>query len=839
MSAPAQHANEPGSSSVAAVARTAWLLPAALAGWIAGTALQLQQRDLWGLAAYALLAVAALLSAAGAVWVVVRWRRHVLPVTALAAISAALLAFALTGGRATQLPPIGAALEGVDLQLTGVVARMPQLGEQGTRFFFDVVQATQDGRPVAVPPRLLIGWYRDGGGFAPTAPGTGAALPELHAGERWRFTARLKAAHGNFNPHGFDYELWLWEQGVRATGYVRAGASDTVPQRLASGEGHAVERLRQAVRDRIMRTAAPSADPAAQRRAAVVAALLTGDQALIERGDWDLFRTTGVAHLMSISGLHITMFAWLAAAVVGWAWRRSARWSSSLRWPARFNPCLRWPAPHAALVGGVALAAAYALFSGWGVPAQRTVLMLATVAALRVSGLRWPWWLTWLLACALVLAWDPWAWLQAGFWLSFVAVGVLFATDSGAGSADGYSAGGRFVQLLREQWVVTLALTPLSLLLFGQASVVGLLANLLAIPWVTVLVTPLAVLGVLWAPLWQAAAWALQPLIALLQWLAAWPGASVAVAQAPLVLGAAAVAGGLMLALPWPWQLRVVGLPLLAPLLLWQPARPAPGQFELLAADVGQGNAVLLRTATHSLVYDAGPRYSLDSDAGDRVLLPLLRALGERVDTLVLSHRDSDHTGGAAALLTGQPQAAVLSSLEADHPLRGVRPVLRCLTGQHWDWDGVRFEVLHPTPALYDAKGLKPNALSCVLRVRAAGGAGALLVGDIEAAQELSLVHAHGAGLHAEVLLVPHHGSRTSSTPEFIDAVAPRWAWVQSGYRNRFGHPAAPVLARYAERGIAVVDSPHCGAMHWRSAQPGALGCERALRRRYWQHQLP
>jgi competence protein ComEC len=553
-----------------------------------------------------------------------------------------------------------------------------------------------------------------------------------------------------------------------------------------------------------------------------------------------LFRTTGVAHLMSISGLHIIMFAWLATVVVGWLWRRSARW----RWPARYNPCLRWPAPHAALVGGVLLAAAYALFSGWGVPAQRTVLMLATVAALRLAGLRWPWWLIWLLACALVLALDPWAWLQAGFWLSFVAVGVLFATNTGAVHANKTSAMARFFSLLREQWVVTLALTPLTLLLFGQASVVGLLANLLAIPWVTLLVTPLAVLGALWAPLWQAAAWALWPLTGVLQWLAAWPGASVSMAQAPLLIGLAAVLGGMMLALPWPWSWRAAGLPLLAPLLLWQPARPAPGQFELLAADVGQGNAVVVRTTAHTLVFDAGPRYSLESDAGDRVLVPLLRALGERLDTLVLSHRDSDHTGGAAALLAGQPGAALLSSIEASHPLQALRPALRCQAGQHWKWDGVTFEVLHPTPSLYEAASLKPNALSCVLRVRAAGngaqpGVSALLVGDIEAAQELSLVHAHGTGLHADVLLVPHHGSRTSSSPAFLDAVSPRYAWVQAGYRNRFGHPATPVVARYAERGARVMESPQCGAMHWRSAQPAEMECERALRRRYWHHQSP
>lgn len=824
----------------------AWALPAALIGWVAGTALQLQQADLWSAAVYVGLGtLGACLGVGG--WFVLRRRGlHAAWVGSwMTALAAALLALAQTGWRAAQLPAIAPVLEGQDLQIVGVVSRMPQVGELGLRFFVDVEHATQDGQPVALPGRLLINWYRADEGFRggadEAAPRTPAPpLPDLHAGDRWRVTVRLKAAHGNFNPHGFDYELWLWEQGVRATGYVRAGPHDAAPVRLATHQGHAIERLRQTVRDRILATAAPSADPAAQRRTAVVAALLTGDQAAIERADWDLFRTTGVAHLMSISGLHITMFAWLATAVVGWLWRRSARWG----WPPRLNPSLCWPAPHAALVGGVALATAYALFSGWGVPAQRTVLMLATLAALRLVGVRWPWWLTWLLACALVLAFDPWAWLQAGFWLSFVAVGVLFATDSGAASAGATGAGGRLKALFREQLVVTLALTPLTLLLFGQASVVGLLANLLAIPWVTAVVTPLAVLGALWAPLWQAAAWALVPLIAFLQWLAAWSGASVAVAQAPLVVAVSAVLGGVLLAMPWPWSWRLAGVPLLVPLLLWQPARPAPGQFELLAADVGQGNAVLVRTATHTLVYDSGPRYSLDSDAGDRVLVPLLRALGERVDTVVLSHRDSDHTGGAPALLASQPGAALLSSIEPTHPLQTQRPALRCLAGQHWEWDGVRFEVLHPTRGLYQGTGVKPNALSCVLHIRAATqgdgrATGALLAGDIEAAQEQALVHDHGAALRADLLLVPHHGSRTSSSTPFLDAVAPRLAWVQAGYRNRFGHPVPAVLLRYTERAIAVSDSPRCGAMHWNSAKPGATECERTLRRRYWQHRAP
>jgi competence protein ComEC len=529
---------------------------------------------------------------------------------------------------------------------------------------------------------------------------------------------------------------------------------------------------------------------------------------------------------MSISGLHITMFAWLAALLVGGLWRRSSRL------------CLWWPAPSAALVGGVLLAASYALFSGWGVPSQRTVLMLASVGLLRLSGRRWPWPQVWLLTCAVVVAVDPWALTQAGFWLSFVAVGVLFATDSGAASAGVTGVKARLRSMFQEQWVITLALTPLTLLLFGQVSVVALVANALAIPWVTLVVTPLAILGVLVPPLWDLAALAIAALDAYLRLLAALPLASISVAQAPLWAGIAGVAGGLLLAMPWPWSLRLMGLPLMLPVLLWQAPRPAPGQFELLAADVGQGNAVLVRTAQHALLYDTGPRFGRDSDAGHRVLVPLLRAFDVQLDRLMLSHRDSDHTGGALAVLAMQPQAELLGSIEDDHELQTVRQATRCVAGQHWRWDGVDFDVLHPQAADY-AVVSKNNAMSCVLRV-SNGARTALLVGDIEQAQEALLIGRQGArALKADVLLVPHHGSRFSSSAAFLDAVQPQIALVQAGYRNRFGHPAAPVLVRYQERHIRLIDSPHCGATTWQSAQPDQVKCQRAQALRYWHHRAP
>jgi competence protein ComEC len=263
-----------------------------------------------------------------------------------------------------------------------------------------------------------------------------------------------------------------------------------------------------------------------------------------------------------------------------------------------------------------------------------------------------------------------------------------------------------------------------------------------------------------------------------------------------------------------------------------------------LVADIGQGNAVLVRTAQHALLYDAGPRFSRESDAGHRVLVPLLRALDVKLDTLVLSHRDTDHTGGARAVLMMQPQAALLSSIEVGHELQSVRAATRCVAGQRWVWDGVSFEVLHPREADYTDVH-KTNAMSCTLRI-ANGRQTALLVGDIEQAQEAQLLAQSdaaqpefSAGLKADVLLVPHHGSKTSSSAAFLDAVQPRFALVQAGYRNRFNHPVLSVLVRYAERQIAVKDSPHCGAMTWQSWQAESVVCEREQALRYWHHAVP
>jgi competence protein ComEC len=789
----------------------------ALLGWVAGSAAQLQQSDLWPFTVYTCLL---LLGGVFAAWAAIKIRATFLRIVVVF-LGIACVGFGMTGLRAVAYvqATLDPALEGRDVLVTAVVSELPQRNTSGLRFRLDVESATLQGQAVDLPPRIDVGWY--GGVYPLGMEQVGLQRPppaDVRAGERWTLLLRLKAGHGSRNPGGFDYELYLWEQGVQATAYVRAGPKDPVPRLEAQTWQHPVAWARQAVRDRIFATIEQ------RPLAGVVAALVVGDQSAIERADWDVFRATGVAHLVSISGLHITMFAWLAMGLVGWLWRRSGRL------------CLWWPAPNAALLGGLVLALAYSVFSGWGVPAQRTCTMLAAVVLLRLYGARWPWPQVWMLACAAVVVWDPWALLQPGFWLSFVAVGVLFASNSGATYASQTGATGRFVSMLREQWVISVALAPLTLLLFGQVSLVGLVANLLAIPWVTLVLTPLAMLGTMVPELWAWAAHMVHWLMIGLQWFATWPLATWSMPASPWWLGFSSMVGGLLLVMPGPWWLRISGLPVLVSLVLWRPPLPPAGQFELLAADVGQGNAVLVRTANHALLYDTGPRYSLESDAGHRVLVPLLQHFQTRLDRIIVSHRDSDHSGGLAALLAMQPQAEVLTSMARDGVVPSAQTGSRCEAGQQWMWDGVQFEVLHPQAHDYD-RTLQPNALSCVLRISTATQS-ALLVGDIEQVQEAAIV-SRASNLQSKVLLVPHHGSKTSSSAEFLDTVSPRFALVQSGYRNRFGHPTAPVVERYLQRGITVLDSPHCGAMTWQSWASDKVACERSERVRYWQHNAP
>lgn len=759
-------------------------------GWLCGTA-WLQTR--------AAVPDAAALAASGAAGLagmlclpLVAHRR--LPWRALLVLAAGIaLGAGWSGWRAAErlAEALPASLEGRDIELTGVISGLPEVFGHGRRFTLDAERVLLAGQPVALPRRIGLGWY-----------GGERAVPELRPGERWTLTVRLKRPHGLANPGGFDAEAWWMTEGIRATGYVRDGGARRVDGFVFSLRD-AVGRARAAIRDRIA-AALPDA-----RYAGVIVALVIGDQRAIASDEWELFNRTGIGHLVSISGLHITMIAALVAGLLHFLWRHSLFTAAGLP--------LRIPARKVAAAGGLAAAFAYVALAGFGTPAQRTLLMLAVVTAAvwRDRFVAAPQVLA--LALLAVLVFDPWAVLWPGFWLSFFAIACLMLASHGRETvASGLRQS--LAGAAHSQWVVTVGLLPLTLLLFGQASLVSPLANALAIPLVSFVVTPLALLGgVLPAPLhgWllQAAHTGMALLAAALQWLSDWP---LAVWQTPapgLLPAALALAGTAWLLAPRGWPFRWAGALAWLPLLAASPAAPRDGLW-LTAFDVGQGNALLVETRNFRLLYDTGPAYSLESDGGSRVILPYLRSRGiARLDALVISHSDSDHAGGARSLLDELPVGWVASSLRDDHPLL-LGPAagrhVGCVAGQRWRLDGVEFEFLHPLAG--DDRAARPNARSCVLRIRS-GRHAVLLGGDIEAPQERALVARAADRLQADVLLAPHHGSGTSSTPELLDAVRPRIALFQLGYRNRYRHPKAEVVARYDARGIRVLRSDEAGAV--------------------------
>ncbi len=691
--------------------------------------------------------------------------------------------------------------EGRDIEVVGVVSGLPQEFDRGLRFDFEVERAQ-----ARVPQRISLAWYRG------QREEEWQLFREVHAGERWRLTVRLKRPHGNANPHGFDYEAWLFERGIRATGYVRSRLPNERLDEFAARPGTLVERLRERIRERFA-AALPEAE-----FAGVLVALAVGDQHAIDADKWRLFNRTGTTHLMSISGLHVTMVAglvyWLAAGL----WRRV---------PAL---ALRLPAQQAGVATGWLAALAYTLLSGFGVPAQRTLYMLSVVAAAL--------WLrrttapsrVLLLALLVVLLIDPWAVMSAGFWLSFGAVALLFQVGSGrVGRQHWLATWGR------AQWAVTLGMVPALLALFQQFSLISPLTNAVAIPLVSLVVTPLALLAALipFDPLLWLAHWILALLMAFLGWLAELP---VAVWQQPAPAAWAvvvAVIGCIWLLLPRGVPARWVGAMLMLPLLLTPPPRPEPGELRVTTLDVGQGLAVHLQTASHDLLYDAGPQFSADSDSGERIVLPYLRALGvQRLDGLVVSHQDNDHAGGAASVLGALPVAWLASSLPDDDPLRAA-PVTqrRCIGGQHWEWDGVRFEVLHPPAADYDKPPRKSNDMSCVLKVEAPGGT-LLLAADVEGASEVRLA---AQPLRADYLVAPHHGSRSSSSADFVAAVQARTVIFPVGYRSRFRHPHPEVVARYVATGARLLRTDRDGAVTLLIApDASAVVRERERSRRYW-----
>jgi competence protein ComEC len=792
-------------------------------GWLQIQAALPAQSFLWLLAAIALLLAFSARSI----------HRPVFKMPVLAACGAALgFAWAALFAQHYLARELSKNLEGQDVTVVGTIDSLPSHFEQGVRFNFMVERVVADnGTLPVVPSRLALSWYS---AFGKTEM---PPVADVQPGERWQLTVRLRRPHGNANPYGFDYEVWLLEQNLRATGTVRPDENSSLKNqrldRFVISFGNVVERCRGWLRDRIF-AALPD-----KKYAGVIVALVVGDQRAVSQSDWKIFNRSGIGHLISISGLHITMIAGLFAGLVFALWRRSFFTQAQL-------PMLL-PAQKAAALAGVAAALIYVLLAGFGVPAQRTLYMLSVVAAAlwfgRITSVSH----VLCVALGVVALLDPWAVLWPGFWLSFGAVAVILYVSVGrmqSHAATELSAKQRWIKSIKSaaltQYAVTVGLVPLTMLLFGQLSLISPIANAIAIPLISFIVTPLSLAGsVLPAPL---SGWLLGFAHVLVEWLArglGWlsdfPAAVWMAPVPPPWIFMLALAGTLWLLAPRGWPVRWLGLAAWLPLFLNAPLHPKSGEMRVTAFDVGQGMALLIETERHRLLYDTGPFYSPESDGGNRVIVPYLKARGiGSLDAVMISHNDSDHSGGALSIFDEIKVGWVSSSLALDSAIAQAAPNhRRCAAGQAWTWDGVQFEMLHPTPASYDSIKWKPNARSCTLKITL-GTQSILLPGDIEAVQEQELIDSIPQKLQASVLLAPHHGSGTSSTVSFLTAVKPDIALFQVGYRNRYRHPKQEVFDRYGELGIKRLRNDDSGAIALRFGPQLDVTEYRIDHARYW-----
>ncbi|HEY5805378.1 MAG TPA: DNA internalization-related competence protein ComEC/Rec2 [Lysobacter sp.] len=726
--------------------------------------------------------------------IVLGWRGLRAGSSALIILGWMLLGIGLAGVHASyslalQLPP---GLERGDAKVSGRIVELPVHEVARTRFVFRVDDHLAQPQPLR-GRMLRLAWYDRNAKVRST----------LRAGQRWAFELRLRAPRGLRNPGGFDSERHALAQRVAASGYVRHPGRAQLIEPAAG-----LEAWRERMAERIGALERPSSR--------FIRALALGDTRGLDDGDWHVLRANGLTHLIAISGFHVGLVAGFFALLARGVW-----------WLCPVVLARRMPAQIAAAAAGLCGALLYAAVAGFALPTVRTALMIAVVAGVRMfrRPMRLPDSLA--LAAFAVLLVDPLAALGAGFWLSFAGVAWLLWCLPG-GSTNPLR------DFLSAQGVATLGLLPLSAVLFGQASLAGLLANLVAVPWWSLVVVPLSLLGLglellhpgsgAWS--WTAAAATFEWVWPLFDRLAATPLAVWWLPEPRWFALPLALLGAFWLLLPRDVPGKWLALMLWLPLLWPDRGLPRHGEAELVVIDVGQGLSVQVRTARHVLLYDMGPAVRDGFDSGERVVVPTLQALGvRRIDRLVVSHADNDHAGGLEAVGRAFGLAGVVAPEGA--PLALARP---CVAGQAWEWDGVRFRFLHPPPH-FPYLG---NEASCVLRIEAEGAA-ALLTGDIGEAVERILLRRDPAALRADVVTVPHHGSAGSSDPGFVAATGASHALVASGHGNRFGHPKPGIVDRWAQAGARVHDTARAGALRVRLQRGGvSVESRRQAQPRLW-----
>ncbi|MBQ0725684.1 MAG: DNA internalization-related competence protein ComEC/Rec2 [Cycloclasticus sp.] len=668
---------------------------------------------------------------------------------------------------------LGKQLEGEDVLLEGQIIDLPRIGSRSTQFFFQVDRVVRPQYQQSFPIKIKLNWYGQG--------------IQLRSSEKWQLLVKLKRPHGLANPHGFDYEKFLFQQQIGATGYVRQSVDN---RRVSEASPYSIGYWREALRDRVDQALPNSA------HSGVIKALLLGDRAGISQQQWSVFRKTGTSHLIAISGLHIGLVSALVFGLVRWL---------GLRFRLTSRRLLQY-----SIVAGFMAALIYAAFAGFAIPTKRALIMLFVIYA----GIYWQRYYSPFhiisLALIAVLFYDPLSIMSAGFWLSFAAVAVIL-----------FMLVGRFKrprsinQMLRLQLWISVGLLPLVLYFFQQVSLVSPLANVLAVPWVSFAVVPLLLLvlplGLISDFLAINGLLLIDGLIAylwvVLQVLADFKYAYLQLPNVSLWACLLALLGAGLALLPKGLLAKPVAYLFFIPLFLPMKTDGLhASEFKLILLDVGQGLSAIIHTKKHTLVFDTGAKYNEKSDLASTVVLPYLRAQKiEKIDALVLSHGDNDHAGGAETLIQSIAIERVLSSVTDRFKNVSAQ---RCEQGMAWQWDGVSFEFLSP----HSSNLFSGNNASCVLKVSSVNGS-VLLPADIEKPMEQSLLQYFPDKLKADVLIAPHHGSKTSSTPQFIKAVSPRFVLFPVGYKNRFGFPKPEVLSRYKKQGVEAFSSAQDGAL--------------------------